>query len=400
MPSLDVYFFDEKVGVLTEKNSRLSFKYLETASRPISLALPLQKEAFDDRWSRGFFENLLPEGDLRKIIAKLKGFSANNPFAFLREFGEECAGAVSLHLSGLKKKETAKPVLLLKKDLDELFENRVKVPMLVGEDVRLSLAGAQDKIALICKGGEFYIPNSENVSTHIIKPDNLAFEGLVYNEYFCMILAKILGFEVAECDIEETKKGLYYCTKRYDRGGKRAIKRVHQEDFCQALGLMGKKYQKDGGPSIKQCFKLIENHSVSPLADKMQFLRLTVFNFVIGNSDAHGKNFSFLYTKQGIKLAPFYDLVSTQVYPKLSKSMAMSIGGEYNPDKISRRHFMKMAEEIGVGEEVLEETLAFTLQNVEDAAEWLFEKFDEKKMQKTAGSIRAIIKKRIKQTIK
>ena len=127
------------------------------------------------------------------------------------------------------------------------------------------------------------------------------------------------------------------------------IVRLHQEDFCQALGVVSEmKYQSEGGVSLKQAFGLLRAVSRVPAIDLQNLLDATVFNFFIGNNDAHGKNFSLLYESGTVRLSPFYDLLSTVYYPELSDTMAMKIGGEYTPENIYPRHFEKLAEDAGL----------------------------------------------------
>jgi serine/threonine-protein kinase HipA len=152
----------------------------------------------------------------------------------------------------------------------------------------------------------------------------------------------------------------YLLIKRYDRKitevpvALSSVRRMHQEDFCQALAIASEyKYQKEGGPSLKDCFDLIREVSTAPVVDLQRILDAVIFNFLVGNHDAHGKNFSFLYDQDPIhgsqsSFAPLYDIVCTAHYPELSKKMAMKIGGEYKSEMIYPRHFEKMADECGL----------------------------------------------------
>lgn len=372
MNKLDVYFHGQKVGVLKENNSHLSFKYLEGVTTPIAHLLPVQKATFDDKETRAFFSNLLPEGDIAKKIAQIRQVSINNPFAMLKEIGGECAGAISLYPEDITPQVDDKLNEISEKQIAQILKNLPECPLLTAEDIRLSLAGAQEKLALtsLADDNRYFLPNDKYISTWIIKPQNPNFTDLIYNEYFCMTLASSIGLETARCVIEQFDDQKAYKVQRFDRvysireipnirdltsirqplnTQKSLLKRLHQEDFCQALGLSGKKYQKEGGPSIKQCFKFIHNNNfMNKARDEMNLLNTIIFNFLIGNSDAHGKNFSFLHQNHQYTLSPLYDLVSTQIYPNLAKDMAMAIGGEYNPDKINQSHFIKMAEDLEI----------------------------------------------------
>lgn len=376
MNLLDVYFHNKKIGVLKEHNSRLSFKYSDDATESIAYQLPLQKEAFGDKQTRSFFSNLLPEGDVVKKIAQIKQISLNNPFALLRELGGECAGAVSLYPQDMTPVFNNTLEEISEDELAALLGKLSQTPLLTGEGIRLSLAGAQEKLALTIfpNDNKYYKPSDKYISTWILKPENRNFPDLIYNEYFCMKLAGLVGLNVAECKLKKFGSVTAYMTKRFDRletvrscpevRGADAVRqwnivqRIQQEDFCQGLGLSNKKYQRtEGGPSVKQCFQFIHNNLANKAKDELHFLRSIVFNFLIGNSDAHGKNFSYLHTENGYVLAPLYDLVSTQVYPQLAKEMSMAIGGEYEPDRITRNNFVMMAKELGIKNQLINDIL-------------------------------------------
>jgi len=206
-------------------------------------------------------------------------------------------------------------------------------------------------------GNKISIPLGESPSTHILKPAIERFEGVVFNEAFCMKLARGIGMNAAHTETGQVEGIDYLLAQRYDRttssdasGVPQTLKREHQEDFCQALGIVPEnKYQAEGGPSLKQCFALVRDASSAPVIDLQALLDAVIFNFLIGNHDAHGKNFSFPYSGGQTRLAPLYDLLSTSYYPELSPKMAMKIGGEYSSAKITVKHFERLAEEAGLG---------------------------------------------------
>ena len=170
----------------------------------------------------------------------------------------------------------------------------------------------------------------------------------VINEAFCLKLANLVGLKVAGCSINEVGEHEFLLVERYDRIFKNpnTLHRLHQEDFCQALGIPPeRKYQNDGGPSLAQCFKLLRKASDEIILDIPMLLDAVIFNYIIGNCDAHGKNFSLLYYAAKIGLAPLYDLLSTLLYPELSSKMAMKIGGVYPINKVNKDSFMKLAQD-------------------------------------------------------
>ena len=228
------------------------------------------------------------------------------------------------------------------------------------DDIRLSLAGAQDKLAIHIANNQTSIPLGGAPSTHILKPSFNHFADVVVNEHLCMVLARAVGLPAAVTEVGAAEGIDYLLVERYDRirVAEHSIERLHQEDFCQALGIASEnKYQNEGGPSLKQCFELIRETSSVPIADLTSLLDAAIFNFLIGNNDAHGKNFSLLYTPgpgsgTQTRLAPFYDMLSTAYYPELSNKMAMKIGGEYLSEKVSTASFDQFAEDAGLSKPI------------------------------------------------
>ena len=359
--TLDVYLHEKIVGQLAQDTQgEMSFTYsIHWLNDPnainLSCSLPLQKETFKRKDCRAFFGGILPEENQRKIIAKNLGISANNDFSMLEKIGGECAGALSFIPAGKKLNIKNNNYRELKgTELPNILRELPSKPLLAGEqNIRLSLAGVQDKLAVYVEAEKIFIPLNTAPSTHILKPDFNQYEGIVFNEAFCLKLAKQIGLSVVEADIKRSEDIHYLLIKRYDRifgyaeKNLKEIRRVHQEDFCQALGISSEnKYQNEGGPSLKQCFDFIRRVSSTPVIDLEKLINAVIFNFLIGNCDAHGKNFSVLYLNQ-LQLAPLYDLVCTLYYKDLSQKMAMKLGGEYQINNISLINFDKLADEIG-----------------------------------------------------
>ena len=363
---LNVYLCTDRVGQLWLDNGRrFIFKYDQNwldseQAVPLSLTLPLRPEVFFDDQARPFFTNLLPESDLRRLIANRLGLSEQNDFALLEAVGGECAGAVSVLPAGIPLQGEGSYGILDDEALNVLVAELPKRPMLAGEQgIRLSLAGAQNKLPVFFDGKQIGLPMGTAPSSHILKPPIQNYPDSVQNEYFCMQLALRVGLPVPTTSILR-KQQLLYLVERYDRrrmpNGK--LMRLHQEDFCQALGILpDQKYEKEGGPNLKQCFALLRHASVLPAADIRALLQWVVFNYLIGNADAHGKNISLLLTEQGPALAPFYDLMSTAVYPDLDARLAMRIGGEDRPDWVIERRWRQFAEDVNVGFKLVRQTL-------------------------------------------
>jgi serine/threonine-protein kinase HipA len=281
----------------------------------------------------------------------------------LERIGGECAGAVTFIQRGQSPRSSNYGYRELNEDeLAAILAELPKRPLMAGDDgIRLSLAGAQDKIAVRIEGGRVCLPLGGAPSTHILKPAVARFEGIVFNEALCMTLAAAAGLSAAGIKTRTVKGTDYLLVERYDRvrgvtaQADSGLERLHQEDFCQAYGIVSEhKYQKEGGPSLKQCFALLRDVSSAPVIDLARLLDAVIFNYLVGNNDAHGKNFSLLYRGMGTeiletRLAPLYDVVCTAYYPELSREMAMRIGNEYSSEKVTARSFEELAQEAGLG---------------------------------------------------
>jgi len=281
----------------------------------------------------------------------------------LEAIGGECAGAVSLYPEDqLPSSEPGRYQPLDEAELQLLIQRLPEQPMLVGEgELRLSLAGVQNKLPVYFDGKQISLPKGNAASNHILKPAISHYPDSIFNEAYCMRLAAAIGLNVPQVSLLENRGQWLYLVSRYDRqcsSPAEAIQRLHQEDFCQALAILPDiKYEKEGGPSLADCFELIRKQSIQPVIDLRQLLNWMAFNYLIGNADAHGKNISLLLTAKGPKLAPFYDLLSTTIYPGLSERPAMKIGGEDRPQWIIARSWQQLADDCGIGFKLLKQTL-------------------------------------------
>lgn len=367
--TLDVYLHEIHVGKLTRNDSgELSFFYdteYANEGRPaLSLSLPTSQTLHEGGAVKAFFSGLLPDGAVLHRLSRYLGVSEENSFALLEAVGGECAGAVSFYPEGVKTPETGDhdKEILDEKKLAEILELLKHRPLLTERDgLRMSLAGAQDKIAVYAEDGEIALVRGSTPTTHILKPLTADFRDSVHNELFCMLLAKLLGIPAAKVEMGRLNAMTYLLVERYDRqkDEKGVVKRLHQEDFCQATGVAPAiKYEREGGPGISDCLNVIKNCSVKPAADQIDFLNRIMFNYMIGNSDAHGKNFSLLYKTARPELAPGYDLISTAVYPRVSKKMAMKIGKKDDPERLFPTDWKQLVADTRVARKDLEERLA------------------------------------------
>ncbi len=358
--TLDVYLHQQLVGQLVQDDhGQMLFNYtaewlVSKNAMALSHSLPLRKEPFIRNECRGFFGGILPEESKREMVAKNLGISARNDFAMLEQIGGECAGAITFLPEGETppaERHNYRP--LSDENLAGVLKILPRRPLMAGEDgIRLSLAGAQDKIAVHVKDGVISIPLGGAPSTHILKPAIERFAGTVHNEAYCMTLAAAVDLPVAAVSTHEVSGIEYLLVERYDRSHDEAgnVERVHQEDFCQALGIPSDmKYQSEGGVSLPQSFSLLRTVSSMPVIDLGRLLDAVIFNVLVGNNDAHGKNFSLVYQAGQARMAPLYDVLCTAYYSELSSKMAMKLGGEYNAEMLFARHFERLADDAGLG---------------------------------------------------
>lgn len=358
---LEVWLFAERLGTLALTDGRLSFRYTpdwlsNTDAVPLSSSLPLQAEPFDDHITRPFFAGLLPEGQLRTLIAKQFQVSSQNDFALLDHIGGECAGAVTLLEPGQppSRLEQGHDVQWLSdEEVVDVLDELPHRPMLAGKDgLRLSLAGAQDKLPVIFDGDRIGLPRNGAPSSHILKPAIRTLADTVINEGFCMALAEVMQLKPAKSQVRSVLGRQFLLVERYDRlaNAQGQRQRLHQEDFCQALGVVPEmKYQNEGGPDLAQCFDLVRRVTRPSAPHILRMLDYVIFNALVGNHDAHAKNFSLLYAGKSAVLAPLYDVLSTAVYPDLTPKMAMKIGGKYEFSKVQARHWDQLLEAVGLG---------------------------------------------------
>jgi serine/threonine-protein kinase HipA len=330
--------------------------WLTDATAPaLSFSLPKQAEPFNRRACQPFFGGILPEEGQRTAIARALGVSADNEFRLLEYLGGEVAGALTLLPEGETPApaSAAAPKLLNDDGLVRLLDHLPMRPMLAGENgLRLSLAGAQSKLPVLVIGGQIALSAPGQPTSHILKLPIARFTGTTENEYFCMSLAHAVGLDVAPLEMRTVQDRSFLLITRYDRAASAAgeVIRLHQEDFAQALSVPShRKYASEGGPNFPDCFALLRRAATRPPRDILRLLDAAIFNLIIGNADAHAKNFSLLHKQGAITLAPLYDLLSTALYPALSPKLAMKIGGKSVLEDIEARHWDRFAADARLG---------------------------------------------------
>jgi serine/threonine-protein kinase HipA len=360
--ALSVWWNGAVVGTLQQnQHGEMRFAYsadwLADPSRPaISFSLPKREEPFKQRQCRPFFAGLLPEESQRDVIAGALGISRRNDFAFLEALGGDVAGAISLWPEGetppARHVAGTAPHALTDDELAGLLDALPTRPLLAGrEGLRLSLAGAQTKLPVVLVDGRVALPAPGEPTTHILKPPIARFPHTTENEAFVMTLAAAAGLTVAPVEARTVAQRPYLLITRYDRRFDETGRahRLHQEDFCQALGIPPEhKYASEGGPTFQTSFALLRRAATIPAPAVLALLDAAIFNLIVGNADAHGKNFSLLYQGGVTTLAPFYDLLSTLSYPQLSPRLAMKIAKKATLEEIGPTAWPAFAEDAGL----------------------------------------------------
>lgn len=362
MKHLYVFYEDLRVGTLTRDADLIySFVYtdewIESPRHfPLSLSMPLKDKSFGNKITLSFFENLMPEGEVREVLKR--DYHVDSAFDFLKFFGRDSAGAIVVsdqedypqHV-----RQDAIEEVNLSMIYSALEEKESVAGVIAGTHAGyLSLAGAQDKFPAIFRDGKLFLPTQGSPTTHIVKVPiwRSGVKESVYNEYYCMELARSVGLQVPKTDIIPGPFPLFI-VERYDRfkDAVGQVHRIHQQDFCQAQGITSElKYEDKGGPTLLQNYEVILKH-VSPqkrLESVHLFLDWICFNLLIGNNDCHSKNISLLLLGGKNEFAPLYDLICTAIYPKLLADFAFNIGDRRTFKSIGNKQFELLEEQLGV----------------------------------------------------
>jgi serine/threonine-protein kinase HipA len=356
-----------EVGRVRQQRGRLSFAYAPSwreaqGAYPLSLSMPLAMSEHPHSAIEPFLWGLLPDNDfvLQRWGAQFH-VSARNVFGLIAEVGEDCAGAVQFvtpeRLEALTGQTGQQVQWLAGGDVASRLRalridaSSMRAPRDLGQ---FSLAGAQPKTALLFDGQRWGVPSGRTPTTHILKPTTAEFDGHAENEHFCLSLARAAGLPTATTEVRKFEDITAIVVTRYDRIGA-PVRRVHQEDMCQALGLHpSRKYQNEGGPGPADIIALLRSSvgggAVPIRADIETFVRALLFNWLIGGTDAHAKNYSLLIGGGGIaRLAPLYDVASILPYAHidpLKVKLAMRIGESYRLRDIGWRQWKAFAEKV------------------------------------------------------
>jgi serine/threonine-protein kinase HipA len=372
---LAVWLYGDRVAIIDRDRQRPRLAYTEEAMTRyalgtplLSLSLPVSERRYTQGVVRPFIDGLLPEGESRKSIARDVGVRANDTYALIRELGRDCAGAVVIQPAD----EAAPPTpttltaeALSDADVAALVSNLRSAPLGAGGRVRISLAGVQEKLLLTrMPDGKWGRPVDGTPSTHILKPEIAAYPKTVENEAFCMRVAQHLGLAVAAVETTTIAKRKLIVVERFDRAVKSdgSVERVHQEDFCQATGVSPEtKYEEDGGPSLQRIADILQSVAATDSLERL--LQAVTLNVLLGNGDAHAKNFSLLHHTSGaLTLTPLYDLMCTLHYG--DDRLAMYVDSVQRIDRVTAE---RIANE-GVSWGMSRERAAATVTDILDRA--------------------------------
>lgn len=395
---LNVFLNGRLVGTLRrESTGAIDFQYDKDwlaweNTFPVSLSLPLREDRYMGAPVINVFDNLLPDSDtIRKRVAERVGAGGTDAYSLLTALGHDCVGALQFLPDGIDPGKAGgtdgKPVTT--DEIAAIVNNLASAPLGMGEDedFRISIAGAQEKTALLRKDGRWFKPTGTTATTHILKPqigqlpNGIDLSNSVENEYFCLKLMAALGVPTAHTEIADFGDKRTLIIERFDRRWTRdgRLLRLPQEDICQALSVPPtRKYQPDGGPGMRDIIQLLKG-SDTPEQDIATFMRACIIFWMLGATDGHAKNFSITLGPGGrFRLTPLYDVLTAQ--PSLDAGqiqqkkfkLAMSVGTNrhYQVASIVPRHFLQTAEQAGVGAPLMRalcEDLAATALDKTDA---------------------------------
>ncbi len=358
MAELPVYYESRTVGTIEVHAEGPAFVYAPQwlgtrGAFPLSLLMPLSPRRVPPRIFLPWAANLLPEASQLQAIGLKLGTAPEDVIGILAELGRDTAGAISIGKPGSTGTADWRPVPSAKA-LARILDELPSKPFLVGEDgVSMSLAGVQSKLGVAMNAkGQICVPVNGAPSTFILKPDSERLYGGVQNEALCLALARRLGLNAPDVTTGTAGKRDYLLVTRYDRLEQNGRwRRLHQEDFCQALGKPpSAKYESNQtgipGPTLPEMFAVTRNAMQAP--DVVNLLDYVVFNVLACNSDAHAKNYSMMISGRGFQLAPIYDVMCGAVWEHVTRNMAQKIAGKNRGEHLKLRHWQRFAADCGL----------------------------------------------------
>lgn len=358
MAGLPIYFEQRPVGTIDVDKGGAGFTYDRAwialrGAFPVSTAMPLRQERFGPETFLPWAANLLPENEQLRTLGQLLGMARSDVVGLLSAIGGDTAGALSIGQPGRTSSVQWRP-LGTPAEIEAVLDDLPNKPFLAGDEgVSMSLAGAQSKLAVAVDGeARICVPMNGSPSTHILKPDSSRLPGSVQNEAFCLTLARRLKIPTPDVTTGTAGERAYLLTKRYDRtdvGGR--WRRLHQEDFCQALGVPpSAKYEANRtgfpGPTLNDMFDLTRKRL--PATEILRLLDVVVINVLCANTDAHAKNYSIMIRGNGASLAPTYDIMCGEVWGSVTKNLAQKIAGKNRGDDLDVKDWQRFARECGL----------------------------------------------------
>lgn len=424
-PPLGVYLNNRLVGSLVkEPSGAIDFRYDESwlnweQAFPVSLSLPLREDAYRGKPVVAVFENLLPDSDnLRRRVAEKVGARGTDAYSMLEAIGRDCVGALQFIPDGLDPETDSTRIAGEPVDetaIEKLLKNLAQTPLGLSrdDDFRISVAGAQEKTALLHYQGHWHKPSGTTPTTHIFKtqigqlPNGIDLSNSVENEFYCLKLLEAFGLPVNNADIRMFGGTKALVIERFDRRWTRdeRLLRLPQEDCCQALSVPpSRKYQSDQGPRMVDILDLLKG-SDSPSEDQKLFLKAQILFWLIGATDGHAKNFSiFLRPGGGFSLTPIYDVLTAQ--PSLDArrierkqmKLAMSVGSNrhYRVDQILARHFVQTANDAGLPKDIAHEAIAEVAETAEKAVQKIETELPCDFPEQIHASVKAAMTKRLR----
>ncbi|WP_417663676.1 HipA domain-containing protein [Pseudidiomarina donghaiensis] len=384
---LNVFISSTLVGELVENNGLWLFTYDESwlnapNAYPLAPYLPLRSAPHVDTGSyrpvQWLFDNLLPEEAARVLLARDLRASTEDAFSMLEAIGAESAGALSL-LAPQQNLATGKYVPLSNDEISRRIRNLPRMPMNDRSRKRMSLAGAQHKMLVVSHQNQLFEPSGDYPSTHILKPEHSQpdlYPFTVRNEFFCMRLARLCGLDVPEVDIGYVPEA-YYLVERFDRvGALPDLQRLHVLDGCQMLGLSaGAKYRLSTVDTLVKLQHLCRSKAKTAL----RLFRWILFNFYIGNGDAHLKNLTFVFAPDGVELMPHYDLLSTIIYEPLGQhldaELSQPLGNAQYFGQVTVQDLLAVGEAFGLRGNVAAKEISFMAKQVSEHSASLIDEY-------------------------
>lgn len=423
-PPLRVLLNNRSVGALSKAaGGAIDFQYdpnwLEWEhALPVSLSLPLREDPYRGEKVVAVFDNLLPDSDtLRRRVAERVGAEGADAYSLLAAIGRDCVGA--LQFVGVDEAYEGDTAAITGAAIDEagierLLQGLSQAPLGLSRDdtFRISVAGAQEKTALLWHKGQWWKPSGGTPTTHILKkqigrlPNGLDLSHSVENEFYCLKLAEAFGLPVNKAEIHDFNKTRALVVERFDRrwtADKRLL-RLPQEDCCQALSVPpSRKYQSEGGPGLVQILDLLKG-SDTPATDRHTVFRAQIFFWLIGATDGHAKNFSiFLGPGGSYRLTPLYDVLSAQPsldarqieHRHMKLSMSVGTNRHYRIGEIRGRHFVQTGKAAGLRDAVTVEAI----EEIADMAQRALEKVERALPEGFPSSLHASVSRGVKERL-